>query len=187
MAERVLRPAPMTLEDAARLDPDLYPGEVIQGEWRPVSRSTWRHGEIMLTVGMILRQYARSHPGWRVAVGDPGSKLGSEPATLRGPDAAVIREDRRPDGKGVEGWREGAPDLAVEILGDDQSTSDLLERAVEYLAAGSRMVWILEPEPTRVLVVTPPNQFQVLGPEATLDGGAALPGFSCSVAELFEQ
>lgn len=186
MAEPVFKPGGMTLEEAARLNPEQFPGEIVEGEFVPVPRNTWRHGVIMTNVAALLHEYKRRHGGWSVACGDPGAKLNRAPAQLRGPDVAMLRADREPAGKGVDGWVEGAPELTVEILGDSDSASDLLQKALEYLRFGGKVAWVLEPDPKRVIVVTPPNVIQLLGPEDTLDGGDLLPGFSCKVAELFE-
>jgi Uma2 family endonuclease len=186
MAERAVQPQPMTFEEAARIDRDEFPGEVVDGEWIPVTRSTYRHGEILLSIGSVLKQYTRANPDWTVVGGDAGAKLRRSPDTLRGADVAVVRRDRFPTGKGVAGWLEGSPDLAIEIAGDSQSMSSLLKKAMEYLRAGSQMVWLLEEDPRHVVVLTSPDHIRVLGEEETLDGGDLLPGFSCTVRELFE-
>jgi Uma2 family endonuclease len=126
-----------------------------------VTKNTWEHGAIMISVATLLKTYAKSHAGWSVSGGDPGTKLAKEPATLRGPDVAMVRADRVPKGKGAAGWLDGAPDLAVEVKGDDQSVAELMRKALEYIKAGARQVWLLDP-------------------------GDLLPGFQCRVAELFE-
>jgi Uma2 family endonuclease len=190
-AERKGRGAPrpgdeMTFEEAALLDPDETPGELSGGRWVPVPRSTWRHGKIMCSTSIVLGLYAREHPGWSVASGDPGTKLSHDPDSLRGPDVAMVRAERVPEGRGKEGWLEGAPDLAVEIVGDSQTVSELVGKAIEFLDAGSKMVWVLEPEASSMLVLTAPNHVRMLGPDALLDGGEVLPGFSCRVRELFD-
>lgn len=186
MAEPVVVPRPMTFEDAAQLDPDQDRGEIVDGEWIPVSNNTWRHGEILLNIGFLLKAYARSNPGWSVAGGDPGTKLSHEPATLRGPDLGVIRAERRPTGTGVDGWLDGAPTLAVEVVGDTQSVAGVINKCLEYLTAGAQVVWVIDPASSKVLVLTPPNCIRVLGSEETLEGGDVLPGFKCRVAEIFE-
>lgn len=186
MGDAATRLEQMTFEAAARLNPDESPGELDAGRWVPVTKNTWRHGEIAGNVYLLLRIYAREHPGWSVAVGDPGTKLGHAPDVLRGPDVAIVRADRRPTGRGTEGWLEGAPEVAVEVIGDSQSASELTAKALEYLAAGAKMVWVLDPEPGRVMVYTPPNQIRVLRSEDVLDGADVLPGFSCRVSEMFE-
>jgi Uma2 family endonuclease len=176
----------MTFAEAARLDVDRTPGDLEYGEWKPVTKNTWRHGEIALSVAMLLKLYARANPGWSVAVGDPGTKLAHDPDLLRGPDVAIIRADRRPTGRGVDGWLDGAPDVAVEVIGDAQTATDLAKKALEYLAAGARAVWVLDDDRKCVMVFTPPDHVRILGEGEQLDGGPALPGFVCSVSELFE-
>jgi Uma2 family endonuclease len=180
------RDRPMTFEDAAQLDPADHGGELEDGRFVRVTRNTWRHGEIVGNVYAVLRAYARSHPGWSVSVGDPGAKLHRDPDTLRGPDVGVIRAERRPAGAGQDGWLDGAPDVAVEVLGDAQRFSELVEKALEYLDAGGKMVLLLDPEPRRAVVCTPPNAVLVLGSDDVLEGGDVLPGFRCSVSELFD-
>lgn len=186
MTQQAVDPGRMTFAEAAALDPDREGGELEAGRWVPATRSTWRHGEVMANIVVVLKAYAREHAGWRVAAGDPGAKLQHDPDVLPGPDVGVIRAERRPTGRGEAGWLEGAPEVAVEIAGDGQAMSSLLKKAMEYLAAGSKMVWVLEPAAEMVTVVTPPNQVRVLDAEEALDGGEALPGFRCEVRALFE-
>ena len=175
-----------TFERAAALDPDESPGEIVDGELVPVSRSTWIHGAIVASIVVLLKLYARKNPGWSVSTCDPGTKLRRSPDSLRGPDIGVVRRERVPAGKGEAGWLQGAPDLAVEVAGDSQTVSDLLEKGYDYLAAGARMVWIVDPDTRRVTVMTPPDDLRELGAADVLDGGPVLPGFRCEVAELFE-
>lgn len=184
-AERDRSVRPMTFEEAARLDPNEQPGEIVDGEWIPVTKSTWRHGEITSAINFLLRLYAREHPGWSVSVADPGVKLARNPDRLRGPDVAMVRAERVPTGKGVDGWLDGAPDVAVEVAGDSQTISEMTKKALEYLAAGAQMVWIVDAEPRRVVLFTPPDHVKILGPDDVLEGGDVLPGFSCKVAEMF--
>ena len=186
MAERAMQSQPMTFEEAAMLDPDEFPGEIVDGVWIPMAKGTWRHGKIVVNVTFALKNYTRGHPGWSIAAGDPGTRLRRSPDLLRGPDLGLSRAERRPTGKGAEGWLLGAPDLAVEVVGDAQTASQLARKGLEYLGAGGTLVWILDPDSVTIMVLTAPNQLRILGPEDTLDGGDLLPGFSCSVAELFE-
>jgi Uma2 family endonuclease len=174
----------MTFEEAAKLDPDEMPGEIEAGRWVPSTRNAWRHGEVSGNVYLLLRLWTRDHPGFRVSVGDPGARLGRDPDLLRGPDVAVVAADRVPQGKGVDGWLEGAPDLAVEVLGDAQPPAAALKKALEYLATGGRLVWIVDPDARQVVVVTPPDHLRVVA-EGELDAGDVLPGFRCQLGELF--
>jgi Uma2 family endonuclease len=185
MAEPALFHKPMTFEEAALLNPDEQPGELVDGVFIPVTKSTWRHGEVGGNIYAALNAYRKTHPGWSLAIGDPGTKLKRDPDLLRGPDVGMVRQERRPTGRGVQGWLDGAPDLAVEVLGDSQETGELIQKGLQYLAAGGQMVWIVEPDPQRVIVLTSPDRIRVYGPDDTLDGGDLLPDFSCPVAEFF--
>lgn len=168
------------------MDPDEQPGEIEAGTWIPVTRNTWRHGQVVGNVYAALRAYSKAQGGWSVSVGDPGVRLQRGPDTLRGPDVAMVRKAREPQGKGADGWLEGAPYLAVEVAGDVQAISDLTRKALEYLRAGAQLVWVVDVQPQRVLVFTPPDHVRVVGAQETLDGAPVAPGLVCLVADFFE-
>ncbi len=176
----------MTFDDAAALDHDAHSGELDRGKWVPVTRSTWRQGVVAGNIYAVLRAYAKQSGGWSVSINDPGTKLAQGPDVLRGPDVAMVRAERVPTGKGVDGWLDGAPDVAVEVIGDSQSHSDLAAKALEYLGAGAKMVWVVDAEKERLVLYTAPDHVRVLRADEHLDGAAALPGFACRVAEFFE-
>ena len=174
----------MTFQDAERLDPDASPGELDAGRWVPVTRNTWRHGEVVAGITAMLVLWARTNKGFSVATG-PGTKLGRDPDVLRGPDVGVVRRERIPAGKGADGWLDGGPDLAIEVLGDTQTVAEAMTKGLQYLGGGSQRVWLVDPEARRVVVLSPPNAVRVCAEDDTLEGEDVLPGFACRVAELF--
>ena len=182
-------PAPeslWTFERAAELDPDQNPGDLERGSFFPLTKSTLRHGQFAANITALLHSYTRAHREWLVATCDPGCKLEHDPDTLRGPDVALVKRDRAPTGKGAEGWLDGAPELAVEIFGDSQTVAELLKKAGEYLAAGARMIWLVDPKRERLTVITQDGPHMFLGREDTFEGGELFPGLTCRVAEFFE-
>lgn len=78
-----------------------------------------------------------------------------------------------------------APDLAVEILSDGNTESEIAHKREDYFAAGTRLVWIVEPDDRTVAVYTDPNSFSLLRESDTLTGGDVLPGFALPLAEFF--
>ncbi len=65
------------------------------------------------------------------------------------------------------------------------SIDDKVER---YLAAGTRLVWIINPRGKYVLVHRKgESKPQVLGLEDSFDGEEIIPGFKLAVKRLFEQ
>ena len=67
---------------------------------------------------------------------------------VRKPDASFIRIDRLPAGEEPEGHCPIAPDLAVEVVSPNDLYSEVEEKVDDYLAAGVRLVWVIDP-PTR--------------------------------------
>lgn len=73
----------------------------------------------------------------------------------------------------------------MEVVGDGPSISKTTRRAYEYLTSGAKMVWIVNADPERLALFMPPEHVRILVPDDTLEGGHVLPGFRCSVAEMF--
>jgi len=55
----------------------------------------------------------------------------------------------------------------------------------EYFAAGTHLVWYVDPEAQHVMVYTTPEQWVELGLSDVLDGGDVLPGLQLPIRELF--
>ncbi len=185
MAQVQVETKKMTLEEVKRLNPDEQPGELVRGVFVPMSRPTVQHGRLMARIARLLGNFVEARRLGEVIVGDSGFVLDKEEQTLRGPDVAFISKDRIPPEGLPDDWWEGAPDLAVEIVSRTQTAHDLARKALEYLQAGTKMVWVVDPESKTVAVYTPPNHIQILREDETLDGGDVLPNFQIRVGELF--
>jgi Uma2 family endonuclease len=59
-------------------------------------------------------------------------------------------------------------------------------RVADYLAAGTRLVWVVDPEAKSVSIYASLLTPHVLAEDEILDGGEVVPGFSVRVGELFE-
>lgn len=83
----------------------------------------------------------------------------------------------------------GPPDLAIEVKSPTDTFKSLQTKAVEYLAYGTRMVWVVYPERKTVEVYTPTGEGNLsvvtLDIDSTLDGGDVLPGFKLAVRDVF--
>lgn len=65
---------------------------------------------------------------------------------VRAPDAAFVASDRIPKTGVPVGYWPFAPDLAVEVVSPSDRLADVHAEIVDYLAAGTRLVWRVEPE-----------------------------------------
>ncbi len=59
------------------------------------------------------------------------------------------------------------------------------EKVRDYLAAGTRLVWVVYPRTREVVVHTPDGLSRAYGEEDKLEAFDDLPGFACPVTELF--
>jgi len=84
-----------------------------------------------------------------------------------------------------EAW-DMVPDLAVEVVSESNSAQEVVQKVVDYLSGGSRLVWVVYPDVKQVHVYTDLTSARILTEPAELDGGDLVPGFRLSLTELFE-
>jgi Uma2 family endonuclease len=176
----------LTAEELYEHPDDDMRRELVRGELRVSEPPGWGHGNIATRVIVRLGAYVEAH-GLGYVTGEAGYVLERGPDTVRGPDAAFIRWDRRPGPDVEHRYFEGAPDLAVEIVSPSDRAGEIAETVEGYLAKGTRAVWVVYPTRRQVVVYTPDGAARTLRESDRLDGGDVVPGFSCPVAELFPE
>jgi Uma2 family endonuclease len=78
-----------------------------------------------------------------------------------------------------------APDLVVEVVSPSDRMTDVQAKVDDYLRAGVRLVWVVEPRARTVTAYVPGRPPRVYGEADDLDGGDVLPEFRLPVAEIF--
>ena len=78
-----------------------------------------------------------------------------------------------------------AHDLAVEVLSPTDRLPEVRDKVEEWLSAGTRLVWLVDPAAHTVTVYRTLDDLQLLSEHDVLDGGQVVPGFACRVRELF--
>ncbi len=169
----------MTFEEF--FDSDIKGYEFVNGELIKMSPPTMEHGEISMSLILPLGNYVRDKQLGRLYPADTTFNLGDR---LVKPDLAYVSNERLPDNR-----RQGAPippDLAVEVTSPSDSQYDIIEKALAYLEAGTRLVWVIEPIAQTVTVYRSKSDIKTHTHNDTLTGEDVLEGFSCPVAQLFE-
>ena len=109
-----------------------------------------------------------------------------DPDTVRGLDVCFFSEARLPRSSIGPRLLTVAPDVAVEVVSPSNRKTELLEKVVEYLAAGCPAVWLVYPRTRSVAVFrdsrTPPVVYE---DGDAIEGQPELPGFRCLVSDLF--
>ncbi len=104
---------------------------------------------------------------------------------IRKPDLSFIRLGRLPGERAPVAYIQLAPDLAVEVISPNDVHDQTDQKVDEYLKAGVRLVWVVNPEVRTVLIYRADGSIIGVRESGELDGEDVLPGFRCAVAGLF--
>ncbi len=159
--------------------------ELVAGELRIMTPAGWRHGDVAGWLHGLLAAHIKSRGLGKVFAAETGFLLARDPDTVRAPDVAFLANEHIPATLPAETFWPGAPDLAVEVVSFDDSAREVDEKARGWLAAGSRMVWVVNPKTRTVSVYRPAVAVETLTEGDSLSGGDVLAGFICPVAEIF--
>lgn len=159
---------------------ELDEGKVI--ELPPAKK---RHGVICATIARLIGNHAAATGRGRVASNNAGVILGRGPDTVRGPDVAYFAERLSDEELEAEGYARTPPVLVAEVLSPDDRWRTVNRKVMQYLRAGVKVVWVVDPETHDVTVHRPGQEVEGFGAEDLLTGGEELPGFGCRVEEFF--
>lgn len=177
-------PIVKTADELLCMPDDDMRHELVRGELRTMTPPGAEHGRIAMRTGRLLDTHAEQ-TGSGVTFGETGFVLARDPDTVRAPDAAFVSRERADQvGRTVKYWP-GAPDLAVEVVSPNDSFHEVQEKALEWLAAGTIAVLVIDPDERTATVYRGQGDAHVHRAGDTLDLDEAVPGFSVGVAELF--
>ncbi len=179
--------ARVTAQDLWELGEGDLRRELINGEVVEMAPVGGIHGQITSRVTRRLVEHVERHGGGEVLVGDVGFVLNlpTDPERVRAPDVAFVSRERLPHGRLPQGFLQGAPDLAVEVLSPNDNPLDVQQKVRDYLDAGAQLIWIMAPQAKTVTVYRPDGSARLLREHDALDGEAVLPGLMIPLAEVF--
>jgi Uma2 family endonuclease len=160
--------------------------ELLNGEVVSMSLPGGRHGKIALKIGRLVGNYIEAHQLGDTYAAETGFVLTRNPDTVRGADVAFVRRERLAEVINPDKHLPFAPDLAVEVLSPNDRPEPLVAKIAEWLGAGTREVWAVDPATRNVTVHRGAEDPVVLGETDILDGGSVLPGFELVVGAFFQ-
>ena len=175
----------VTADELLMMPDDGFRYELVKGELKRMSLTGDEHGRITMQLAAPLYQHVKLNNLGRVYAAETGFQLESDPDTVRAPDIAFVSMERILSTGKVEGYRRGAPDLAVEVLSPGNTKREMAEKTAEYFAAGARLVWVVNPKSKTVAAYRSLTHIVTLAEKDTLDGGEVVPGFQIAVADIF--
>ena len=169
----------LTLETAGK-STELVRGRLIVRE----PPSTY-HGRLQSALNVLVGSYVRTHAVGAVFGQDTGFKIASDPDTVRAPDLAFVDRARVAQ-IARRGYAALAPDLVAEILSPDDRPGEVLTKVGEWLEAGVRLVWVIDPDRRVASVFRADGSVMTVASDDDVEGESVLPGFSFRLSELFE-
>jgi Uma2 family endonuclease len=174
----------MTADDLLRTHVPDKRTELVRGVLVVREPAGSRHGLVTMNLGAELAVYAKRTGAGAVYAAETGFKLATNPDTVRAPDIAFVTRDRLPP-PDTTGYPTLAPDLAVEVLSPGDRPGEVLAKVADWLSAGTRLVWVLDPERRLARVYRHDGSEAFVTAEgALLDGEDVLAGFSCSLVSI---
>jgi Uma2 family endonuclease len=171
-----------TIEELERLPDDAFRYALIRRVLYRMPAPNFRHGRVVMRVGWYLHGFVEEHD-LGVVSDQSGFVLERDPDTVLGPDLAFVPRGRLPADENA--YPELAPDLVVEVSSPSQSGPSIEEKMALYLAAGVRLIWVVDPARRSVRLRRADGSEAVLSEQDVIDGEDVLPGFRLPVAQLF--
>lgn len=175
--------APMTADELLRTSIPDKRTELVRGLLIVREPAGSTHGRVAMNLGMELGVHVKATGAGQVFAAETGFKLATNPDTVRAPDVAFVTRSRLP-APDATGYPHLAPDLVVEVLSPGDRPGDVLAKVGDWLEAGARLVWVIDPERQIARVYRQDGTESSITAEGQLDGEDVLPGFSCLLASI---
>jgi len=176
-------PELMTAEELEHVHLPGKSTELVRGRLLVREPPGTRHGRIAATLAYFVTDFVRRNRLGVVFAQDTGFKIESNPDTVRAPDVAFLaqeRVDQVPD----RGYAALSPDLLAEIVSPDDRPGELLAKIAQWLEAGTKLVWVIDPRSNEARVYRPDGSLTIIGADGMLDGEDVLPGFACALTDV---
>lgn len=172
-------------EELLRKRDDGFRYELVRGELRRHPLEGHEHGRIAARIAGLLGSHVLANSLGAGYMCGTGFLITSDPDTVRAPDLAFVSQKRLDEVADVEGYWPGAPDLAVEVISPRDTYAEVEEKVLEWLAAGARMVVVVNARKRTVTVYRSLTEIVVLTEDETLEGGDVVPGWTMQVRDMF--
>jgi Uma2 family endonuclease len=164
-------------------DGDLY--ELIDGMLMERNMGAWSSyvgSRLLKLLAICCDEFCL---GWYWGADASYQCFSNRPRLVRKPDVSFIRLGRLPGERAPEGHTRIAPDLAVEVISPNDLAYEIDERVSDYLGAGTRLVWVINPVQRTVLIYRADGSISGMREGGELNGEDVIPGFRCPVHSLF--
>jgi Uma2 family endonuclease len=157
--------------------------ELIDGQVLEKPMPTLPHGRLALRAGRHLDVYLEETGEGTVYVEARHNDRENDRSYL--PDVSVVLRGRLNTALGNVRYAEIPPDLAIEVVSPDDRAKRIIERVNYYLARGTSLVWIIEPQTETLTAYRPDGTYSIHRAPDVIDAKPVLRAFKLDLAKLF--
>ncbi len=186
-----VRPKLFTIADVAELPSELPSGPVLyeldNGRLVTMPPPGNVHGASEGNLITALKNQGEHRGLGKARSGDVGVILWRNPDRLVGADAVFIANSSLPIRESSEGYLETIPDLVVEVRSKNDTLPAVQRKVDDYLTAGVKVVWVVDPAARTVTAHRRDAQPQVYLEDDTLTVEDVIPGFQLLVRDALRE
>lgn len=172
-----------TLEELLA-SPDAGRFEIVNGQLEEVHVSNLST-EVAAALFHLLRGYCEANHLGKVFASEAYFQcFGGDRSRARRPDVCFVSRNRLPANWLEQSYFTIAPDLAVEVISQNDTSYEVSRKMRDYREAGVKLIWEIDPENRTVLVHRLDGSVQLLQEADTLSGENVVPGFACCVRDF---
>jgi Uma2 family endonuclease len=172
----------ITIEEFERLPDTLARNhELVNGELVDVSGNTAYHNSLRDLLVELLSPYIRERKLGKIISEQEYDFSGN----AHGPDVTFIGAAKMHLIDSRRRVQRFVPELAIEIVSENDKFKDLMEKAARYRQSGTAEVWVLSPE-TREAFVKSDDRQAILAADQMFES-KLIPGFAIRLGELFDR
>ena len=172
----------LTIEDFEKLpDAAVENRELVDGELVDVSGNTINHNFLRDCLVRLLGNHVEQHQVGRIVSEQEYDFDGN----AHGPDVSFFSAEKARLISGNRRVQRFVPDLAIEIVSQNDKFEALLKKAQRYRACGTKEVWIFSIEMREAFVFNE-QQRAILNEDQEFRSDL-LPGFSIRLGDLFDR
>lgn len=173
---------PLTIEDFEKLPDALAVNhELVDGELVDVSGNPPIHNDLRDYISSLLREYVKKN-GLGKVLSEQEYDFGGN---AYGPDVSFYRPAKMPLLEERRRVQRFVPDLAIEIVSQNDTFARLTKKADRYLKNGTQEVWIFDIDFRRAFLFS--DHGDAILNESQLFESPLIPGLHVPIADIFAQ
>jgi Uma2 family endonuclease len=160
--------------------------ELVKGDLIVMSPASSEHGRIASRILIRLGTHVETNDLGETFAAETGFLIESDPDTVRAPDAAFVSYERMSEVDQSVAYLPLAPELVVEVISPNDSSSDVEAKAEQWLGAGSMIVLVADPKNETFRIYRSKSEIQVLHSGETFSSGSVCQNWQLSVNDVFK-